>query len=180
MSLDLSAYCGSFGGFRIRQASPADLPQILNVMSCYNMHCVPGPDKAEPLVPELFFLAELPAGELAGAAGFMPEGSGRGRTTLLSVDPQYGGRGTGNALQSARLRAMQDLGIETVTTNCDRQASIDWYVKHFGYVQTGQQKQKKGPFGSEWPHYETLELNLASWRPDPRWLPAGPQSAGQE
>src|SRR5688572_33486915 len=122
MNLDLSAYCGSFAGFSIKQALADELPQILNVMSCYNMHQVPGPDKADPLVPELFFLAVLDSGEVAGAAGFMPEGGGRGRTTLLSVDPQYGGRGIGNALQTARLRAMQDLGIHPVTTNCDRQA----------------------------------------------------------
>lgn len=144
--------------FTIRRARPEDRDAILAVMRPWNMHHVPS-SEMESLDLDCFFVAET-EGRVVGAAGYKILGPGRGKTTLLAVLPEHLGSGMGAALQEARLRAMADLGVNTVTTNADRPETIAWYKSRFGYREVGR-LAKIHSFGHPGiAHWTTLELDL--------------------
>jgi ribosomal-protein-alanine N-acetyltransferase len=146
------------GSFSIEPAEPGDREAILEVMRPANMHHVPSPEMKE-LDLECFFLARV-GGRVVGAAGYEVLAGGRGKTTLLAVLPDYGGRGIGAALQEARLGAMHRLGVTRVTTNADRPETIGWYKRRFGYSEVGE-LAKVAPFGDpRIDRWITLELDL--------------------
>lgn len=86
-----------------------------------------------------------------------------GKTTLMAVDPAYRRYDLGMQLQTARLRAIAALGVQTVVTNADRPVTINWYRKHLTYRKIGT-VPKVHEFGDpdvhQWP---TLEMDLAAW-----------------
>jgi len=144
--------------YTIRKAVPSDRDAILAVMRPWNMHHVPSPEM-ESLDLDCFFVAEV-AGSIIGASGYRILGEGRGKTTLLGVLPEHLRGGIGAALQDARLRAMADRGVHTVTTNADRPDTIRWYKSRFGYREVGT-LQKIHSFGHpDIDHWTTLEMDL--------------------
>lgn len=144
--------------FSIRYARADDVPQILNVLKHYNMHNVPSPEMPE-LDYHYFYVAEVD-GEVVGAAGYKILSPEVGKTTLMAVDPAYGGRGIGLALQGKRMAAMKSLGCQKVITNADRPETIKWYGKHFGYRPVGTIK-KEHEFGlPDVDHWTTIEANM--------------------
>jgi ribosomal-protein-alanine N-acetyltransferase len=146
----------------IQRASRGDRDAILAVMGTANMHHVPSPEMGE-LDLDRFFVARV-HGRVIGAAGYELLDACRGKTTLLAVMPEYSGRGVGTALQEARLDEMADLGVEAVTTNADRPATIAWYTGRFGYRVVGE-LEKLVPFGDpEVDRWTTLELDLVAYR----------------
>jgi 3-keto-5-aminohexanoate cleavage enzyme len=144
--------------FEVSRAGPGDREAILDVMRTVNMHHVPSPEMEE-LDLERFFVARV-SGRIVGAAGYKLLGSGRGKTTLLGVVPEFRGSGIGAALQDERLAEMHRLGVRAVTTNADRPQTIDWYKRHYGYRPIGHLK-KLHEFGDPAAtHWTTLELDL--------------------
>lgn len=145
----------------VRRAESSDVEAILRVMRTANMHHVPSPEMEE-LDTARFFVTLLHA-TVVGAGGWKPLDDGNGKTTLLAVLPECGGRGIGAALQDARLGEMAGLGVHTVTTNADRPLTIDWYKRRYGYREVGKLK-KLIPFGDPAvSHWTTLELDLSAW-----------------
>jgi ribosomal-protein-alanine N-acetyltransferase len=66
-------------------------------------------------------------------------------------------------LQEARLQAMADAGVNTVTTNADRPSVIRWYKMSFGYREVGT-LAKLHSFGHpDIDHWTTLELDLDAY-----------------
>lgn len=147
--------------YRIRRATSHDRDAILAVMRPWNMHLVPSPEM-ESLDLDCFFVAEI-GSAVVGASGYRILGEGRGKTTLLGVLPDHLGSGIGAALQEARLQAMAELGVHTVTTNADRPETIRWYKSRYGYREVGR-LAKLHSFGHpEIDHWTTLELDLADY-----------------
>jgi uncharacterized protein (DUF849 family)/N-acetylglutamate synthase-like GNAT family acetyltransferase len=146
--------------YLIERARLEDREAILRVMEPWNMHHVPSPEMEE-LDLSCFFVARLrDSGEIIGAAGYKLLSPGKGKTTLLAVYPEFTGSGVGKELQIARLRAMYECGVKTVTTNADRPDTIVWYMKHFGYREVGT-LEKLCPFGlEEVPQWTTLQMDL--------------------
>lgn len=145
----------------LRGARAGEAGAILAVMRRLNMHHVPSPEMDE-LDPSCFFVA-LARGSIVGAGGWKVRAGGRGKTTLLAVLPEHGGRGIGAALQDARLEEMARLGVHTVTTNADRPPTIAWYKRRYGYREVGK-LEKLVPFGDpDVSHWTTLELSLRAW-----------------
>jgi len=125
------------------------------------MHNVPSPEMEE-LDLACFFVA-LISDQIVGASGYKILSPGRGKTTLLSVLPEFSGLGIGKALQNARLDAMHAAGVKTVTTNADRSRTIVWYMKHYGYRQVGTLK-KVCSFGlPDVDHWTTMEMDLEAF-----------------
>lgn len=130
---------------------------ILWIMEPYNMHHVPS-EEMEELDLDCYYLAVL-GGDYVGACGYAMLSKTQGKTTLLSVLPQYSGLGIGRALQEKRVGVMQELGATSVITNADRPASIAWY-KRQGYVEVGN-IPKVHSFGWDGADcWTTLELSL--------------------
>jgi len=145
----------------IRPATIADHAAILAVMEPANMHHVPSPEMDE-LDIDRFFVASLDD-RIVGASGYKILPDGNGKTTLLSVLPEYRGLHIGKQLQDTRLRAMHALGARTVTTNADRPETISWYKHWYGYREVGTIK-KIHSFGSpDIDHWTTLEMDLTAW-----------------
>jgi len=148
----------------IEPAVVDDYDAIIQVMKPWNMHHVPS-SEMEELDLSCFFVARV-AGRIIGAAGYKILTADQGKTTLLSVLPEFSGHGIGKALQNARLDAMRTEGVKTVITNADRSRTILWYIKHYGYRQIGKLK-KTSSFGlPDVDHWTTLELDLEAYYRD--------------
>ena len=147
--------------YHIRPAKDEDHDAILEVMRPWNMHHVPSPEM-EPLNIKCFFVACIQS-RIIGAAGYKILSPTEGKTTLLSVLPDFSGMKIGRELQDLRLQAMRDAGVKTVTTNADQPETIVWYKKHYGYREVGKLK-KICDFGlPEVDHWTTLQLDLGEY-----------------
>jgi ribosomal-protein-alanine N-acetyltransferase len=147
---------------RIERAGPDDREAVLRVMRPWNMHHVPSPEMAE-LDLGCFFVARLD-GEIIGAGGYRILSATEGKTTLLGVLPEFADLHVGVLLQEARLQAMLDAGVRTVTTNADRPSVIRWYKMLFGYREVGK-LAKLHSFGHpDIDHWTTLRLDLEAYK----------------
>ena len=144
-----------------RRARAADHDAIFRVLAFANFHHVPS---AEMPVFDLadVFVAEMD-GVIVGVAGYALLGDGRGKTTLMAVDPAFRRYGIGSRLQVLRMRAMREAGCRSVTTNADLPDTIAWYKRNFGYREVGT-LAKVHEFGDpQRDHWTTLECNLEAW-----------------
>ena len=144
-----------------RRARPGDRDAIFRVLEFVNFHHVPS---AEMPVFDLanVFVAEMD-GVIVGVAGYTLLGEGRGKTTLMAVDPAYRRYGIGGRLQVLRMRAMREAQCRSVTTNADLPETISWYKRNFGYRQVGT-LAKLHEFGDpKIDHWTTLECDLDAW-----------------
>ena len=146
----------------IEIAREEDIPAILEIMKTANMHHVPSPEMPD-LDWRCFFVAKMD-GRIVGAAGYRITSRTEAKTTLMSVLPDFRKYGIGRALQTRRMRALCEQGIETLITNADIPETIEWYKKHFGYKEIGKLK-KVHEFGrpdiDEW---TTLQTDLSEWK----------------
>ena len=146
---------------KIRLAIEEDRFDILRIMKHWNMHHVPSEEMPEIDI-SCFFIAEQD-GRIVGASGYKLLSPTEGKTTLLGVDPQINGKGIGRKLQLARMKAMYQLGIETLVTNADRPRTISWYKELFGYEEIGS-IPKVHSFGDDKiSHWTTLKTNLKTY-----------------
>lgn len=143
-----------------RRAANGDRDAMLRVLRYANFHHVPSPEMPELDIAR-FFVAE--DGEaLVGVAGYKVTEDGRGKTTLMAVEPAYRGAGVGQRLQELRMDAMRALGCTSVVTNADRPATIEWYKRKFGYREVGT-LAKLHEFGDpDVDHWTTLEAPLSA------------------
>ena len=118
-----------------RRATERDRGAMLRVLECANFHHVPSPEMPEFDI-DSFFVAEA-GGTIVGVAGFKVTRDGRGKTTLMAVEPEYRGAGVGHRLQELRMDELRRLGCTSVVTNADRPATIDWYKRKFAYREVG-------------------------------------------
>lgn len=145
-----------------RTARPTDVPGMLRVLAFVNMHNVPSPEMPELLIDK-FFVAEVDD-LLVGCAGYKVLPDGKGKTTLMAVDPAYRLHGVGQRLQEMRMQKMWDLGCRSVITNADRPETIEWYERKFCYKKIGT-LAKIHAFGlPHVDHWTTLESDLVAWQ----------------
>jgi GNAT superfamily N-acetyltransferase len=141
-----------------RRATEADRPGAMRVLELANFSRIPSPEMPS-FDLERCFVAEV-GGAIVGVAGYDVLPDGRGKTTLMAVDPPYRGTGIGHRLQELRMRALRELGCEVVVTNADLPETITWYKRTFGYREVGR-VQKLHEFGSaEIDAWTTLEAPL--------------------
>ena len=146
---------------QIRRAREEDRPAIFEVLAFVNFHNVPSPEMPAFDLADVF-VAEMD-GTIVGVAGYTLLGDGRGKTTLMAVNPAYRRYGIGARLQTIRMRAMREAGCRTVTTNADLPETISWYKRKFGYREVGT-LAKLHEFGDPLvDHWTTLECDLEAW-----------------
>jgi len=142
----------------IEKAGMGDRKAILSVLAHFNMHHVPSVEMEE-LDLDNFFVVKM-EGRIVAAAGYKILSKTEGKTTLLGVLPECGGRGIGKDLQHIRMEVMHKAGVKRLITNADRPDTILWYKKHYGYRQVGTVK-KMCSFGLEdVDHWTTIETDL--------------------
>jgi N-acetylglutamate synthase-like GNAT family acetyltransferase len=145
----------------IEKALMCHKPAIMNLLKQANMHYIPSPEMPE-LNYDNYFVAKV-EGRVVGFSGYKILSSTEAKTELMVVDKKYRGRGIGYALQVRRMEDMLARGIRTLTTNTDLPATIEWYKRHFGYVEVGR-LEKLHEFGSPAiNHWTVLRLNLKEW-----------------
>jgi ribosomal protein S18 acetylase RimI-like enzyme len=146
---------------RYRRARADERAAIFRVLAFANFHHVPSREMPAFDLADVF-VAEV-RGEVVGVAGYALLGDGRGKTTLMAVDPAFRRYGIGAALQAIRMRAMRDAGCRTITTNADLPETIAWYKRKFGYREVGT-LAKVSEFGDPAvDRWTTLECDLAAW-----------------
>ncbi len=137
---------------RIRRPADSDWPRMLEILEMVNYHRIGGSEMATFPLSDCF-VAEAD-GRIAGLAGYRILDGDNAKTTLMAVDPRCRGLGVGLRLQEARMNFLRAQGIKHLYTNCDDEAVIAWYERHFGYRRTGARVPKTEPFGlsdkSEW------------------------------
>ena len=145
----------------IEPAREEDLQGILEVMRTANMHYVPSPEMPD-LDWRCYFVARV-NGKIAGASGYRILSSTEAKTTLMAVLPEFRCFGIGRALQERRMMVLYELGIKTLTTNADIPQTIEWYKKHYGYLQIGKVK-KVHEFGrADIDEWTRLQTDLTTW-----------------
>jgi len=145
----------------IEKARENHRPAIMRLLKQANMHNIPSPEMPG-LTYENYYVAKLD-GKVAGFCGYRMLAHTEAKTELMVVDRRYRGRGIGFALQVRRMEDMLARGVRTLTTNTDLPASIEWYMKHFGYRKVGKLK-KLHEFGApEIDHWTVLKVNLERW-----------------
>lgn len=144
-----------------RRATEADRDAVFRVLRFANFHNVPSPEMPTFDLARVF-LAEV-GGTVVGAAGYAILPDGRGKTTLMAVDPAYRRYGIGAALQELRMDPMRRAGCRTLVTNADLPDTIAWYKRKFGYreVATIPKLHEFGDPGVD--RWTTLECDLDAW-----------------
>ncbi len=146
----------------IEKASESDWPGILRVLETANMHHIPSKEMPELDLSKCFVAKD--EGRIVGVGGYKMLPDGRGKTTVLVVDPECRGKGIGHKLQIRRVEEMEAAGAKRIITNADRPESIAWYKKHFCYSEVGTLK-KFHEFGrKDVDHWTTLEMDVVKWR----------------
>jgi 2-dehydropantoate 2-reductase len=159
-----AAAAPSHDGVMIRPMRPEDVPAATALLAKWNMAPMPDRPDAERsgIVVEHSFVAERD-GRILGMASYLMLSADEAETASLAVDPDSRGLGLGYRLQVARLEAMRRRGVRRVRTETDRPATVDWYIRKFGYVRKGTNPKKHAfslPDVDEW---VVLELDLNAW-----------------
>lgn len=148
----------------IRRMRDEDVASAMAILDGWNM----APRAADAAVPDVersgldvsrSFVA-VREGRIVGVASYIAHDATLAETASLAVDPSVRGAGVGYRLQQARLDEMRALGFSRVRTETDRPATIDWYMRKFGYRKVGT-NPKKHAFSLECvDHWTVLELDL--------------------
>jgi len=130
----------------IRKMRPEDVESAMVILEKWNMAPVaPSETNKDPersgLDVEKSFVA-IDGERIAGVCSYIVHNPELAETASLAVDPAYRGAGVGYRLQHARLLEMKVLGIRTVHTETDREETIDWYIRKFGYRRIGTNPKK--------------------------------------
>jgi N-acetylglutamate synthase-like GNAT family acetyltransferase len=97
---------------------------------------------------------------IVGVASYILLSDQIAETASLAVDPKYKGQGIGFNLQTSRLQEMYSRGIRKVYTETDRQDTIKWYIKYFGYCKKGKNRKKHDFSLTNVDEWTVLELDL--------------------
>ena len=144
-----------------RRARADEMPAVLRVLRFANFHNVPSPEMPAFDLADVF-VAEA-GGVVVGVAGYAVLADGRGKTTLMAVDPAYRAHGIGARLQELRMLAMRERGCRVVVTNADLPETISWYKRKFGYREVGS-VPKVHEFGDPTvDRWTTLEASIDEW-----------------
>jgi ribosomal-protein-alanine N-acetyltransferase len=148
--------------FEILQAKKHDLPDIMRILKCANMHYIPSKEMPD-IDYKNCYVAKI-GDRIVGVGGYEMRSKEIGKTTLLVVHPEFRKNGIGSSLQLKRIQVMIRKGAKKIITNVDNPKTIEWYKKKFGYKKIGKLK-KYHEFGLPYEEYwTTLELDIKRWR----------------
>lgn len=157
----------SRNGVRLRRMREEDLLEVLDLLAQYNMaprppsEDVPDPERSAITVENTFVAERM--GAIVGVGSYFLHSPELAETASLAVDAAHRGLNIGFLLQEARLEEMRARGVEKVRTETDRQSTVSWYVRKFGYRVVGVNPKKHDFSLPEVDHWTVLELDLKHW-----------------
>ena len=131
----------------IRKMRREDMDSAMDILEKWNMapvapsEAITDPERSG-LDVEKSFVAVDGNERIAGVCSYIVHNPELAETASLAVDPACRGAEVGYRLQHARLLEMKALGIRTVHTETDREETVDWYVRKFGYQRIGTNPKK--------------------------------------
>lgn len=153
----------------IRKMRSEDYAASMQILDKWNMAPVaPSADLQNPERSELnienSFVAEK-GGAIVGVCSYIVHSPELAETASLAVDPSCRGLGLGYQLQLARLQEMKARGIRKVHTETDREDTINWYIRKFGYVWMGTNPKKHDFSLADVDEWTVLQLDLDNYQP---------------
>jgi len=154
----------------IRKMSSDDYDAAIVILDKWNMAPVaPSDDIENPersvLDVEKSFVA-VDDGRVVGVCSYIVHNPELAETASLAVDPSCRGQGVGYLLQVARLKEMKQIGIRIVHTETDRDDTINWYIRKFGYKRIGTNPKKHDFSLPDVDKWVVLQLNLDDYEID--------------
>ena len=149
---------------QIRKMCQEDYDAAIAILDKWNMAPVEPSDDIEN--PERSVLdvgksfVAVDSGRIVGVCSYILHNPELAETASLAVDQSYCGKGVGYRLQVARLDEMKRIGIRTVHTETDREDTINWYIKKFGYKRTGSNPKKHDFSLADVDIWTVLQLDL--------------------
>lgn len=153
----------------IRKMRVGDLDAAMAVLGEWNMapilasKDIQDPERSELNIANSF--VALKDGLVVGVCSYIIHTPHLAETASLAVSPGCRGLGVGDQLQRARMMELKDLGIKILRTETDREDTVEWYIRKFGYRKVGTNPKKHSfslPDIDEW---VVLELDLEAWSP---------------
>jgi 3-keto-5-aminohexanoate cleavage enzyme len=154
----------------IRRIQAHETAGAMRLLAAWNMAPVapsaenPDPERSD-LDSENTFVA-IRDGIVVGVCSYIIHSADTAETASMAVDPSVKGLGIGYRLQMARLAEMKRRGIRRVRTETDREETIRWYVRKFGYRIIGTNPKKHAFSLPDVDHWTVLELNLEDFSAD--------------
>lgn len=149
---------------QIRKMVPEDMAPVMAILAEWNM--APKPADADTPNPERSgievgntFVA-VAEDRIVGVGSYLHWDAETAETASLAVDPAYKGKGVGYRLQVARLKEMKARGYRRVRSESDRPETIQWYIRKFGYRETGVNPKKHAFSLADVDVWTVLELDL--------------------
>ena len=148
----------------IRKMCPDDYEAAIAILNKWNMAPVaPSEDIENPersvLDIEKSFVA-VDDGRIVGVCSYIVHNPELAETASLAIDPSCRGQGVGYRLQVARLKEMKRIGIRTVHTETDREDTVNWYIRKFGYQRMGSNPKKHAFSLPDVDKWIVLQMNL--------------------
>ncbi len=150
----------------LRKMRSDDRDAVMNLLARWDMApqaasaAQPDPERSDIDIANAFVAED--GARIVGVASYFILDADHAETASLAVDPDYRGAGVGSLLQMARLREMRARGIRHVRTEADRPETIRWYIRKFGYRETGTNPKKHAFSLPNVDHWTVLELELDS------------------
>jgi N-acetylglutamate synthase-like GNAT family acetyltransferase len=153
----------------IRKMCDDDVDAAMAILREWNMAPVAAsadiqdPERSELNVDNSF--VALRDGEIVGVCSYIIHAPHLAETASLAVSAGCRGLGVGDQLQRARLLELKRLGIKTLHTETDREDTVAWYIRKFGYRKVGTNPKKHSFSLTDVDEWMILELDLDEWSP---------------
>jgi len=98
--------------------------------------------------------------QVVGVCSYIIHNPQLAETASMAVTPSCRGLGVGYQLQQARVQELKRLGIKLLRTETDREDTVAWYIRKFGYRQVGTNPKKHNFSLADVNEWVVLELDL--------------------
>lgn len=151
----------------IRKMCADDYDATIRILDKWNMAPIaPSDDIENPersvLDIEKSFVA-VDNGRVIGVCSYIVHNPELAETASLAVDPSCRTQDAGYRLQVARLKEMKQIGIRIVHTETDREDTVNWYIRMFGYKRVGTNPKKHAFSLPDVDKWVVLQLDLDSY-----------------
>jgi len=148
----------------IRKMCIKDFDDAMAILGEWNMapmaasSDIEDPERSE-LNIENSFVALLDD-QVVGVCSYIIHNPQLAETASMAVTPSCRGLGVGYQLQQARVQELKRLGIKLLRTETDREDTVAWYIRKFGYRQVGTNPKKHNFSLADVNEWVVLELDL--------------------
>ena len=151
----------------VRKMCADDYDAAMEILDKWNMAPVAPSEDIENtersvLDVERSFVA-VQNGRVVGVCSYIVHTPELAETASFAVVPSCCGQSTGYRLQVARLKEMKQIGISIVHTETDREDTINWYIRKFGYKCIGTNPKKHAFSLPDVDKWVVLQLDLDSY-----------------